>query len=87
MTLLGPDTPESQVWEEELGPLLSSSALRELLNVPLERVSELLTSRRLIGLADSSGTLRFPAFQFKDGQVQEPLVRAYWTLADAVVDP
>ncbi len=87
MTLPYPDTPEGQAWESELGPLLSSAQVCEMLDTSRQHVGELIKSRRLIRLADSSGRLRFPAFQFKDRRPQEPLVRAYWTLADAAVDP
>jgi hypothetical protein len=75
-----------QVWENELGPLLSSAQVRELWgDISRQRVSELLKDRRLIGLQDSSGRLRFPGFQFKDGRPLEPLVHAYWTVADAAL--
>ena len=78
----------AEVWEHELGPLLSSAQVRELLgDVSRQRVDELLRSRRLIGLLDQGGRRRFPAFQFHDGRPQEPLVAAFWTLADAAVSP
>lgn len=73
------------VWEYELGPLLSSAAVRELLgDVSRQRVDELLRARRLIGLRDSTGRRRFPAFQFRDGRALEALAAAYWMVADAV---
>lgn len=76
-----------QIWEDELGPLLSSAQVRSLLGPssrPLsrQRVDELLRARRLIGLLDSSGRRRFPTFQFADGRPLESLVAAYWTVAD-----
>jgi plasmid maintenance system antidote protein VapI len=75
-----------QVWENELEPLLSSSQVGELLGgVSRQRVDELLRSRRLIGLRDSGGRRRFPAFQFVDGQPLQPLISAFWTVADAAV--
>src|ERR1039458_1491534 len=56
-------------WENELGPLLTSAQVRELLgNVSRQRVDELLRSRRLIGMSDRSGRRRFPLFQFRDGR-------------------
>ena len=71
-----------QAWENEVGPLLSSAQGRELLgDVSRQRVDELLRARRLIGLRDSTGRRRFPAFQFQDGRPLEPLVDAYWTVA------
>jgi hypothetical protein len=75
-------------WENELGPLLSSGQVRELLgDVSRQRVGELLRNRRLIGLRDQDGRRRFPAFQFHDGRPVEALVGAYWTLArDGHVD-
>lgn len=76
-----------QVWEGELGPLLSSSQVGDLLGgVSRQRVHELLRARRLIGLHDSAGRLRFPAFKFHGGRPLEPLVSAYWTLRDASLD-
>jgi hypothetical protein len=75
-----------QVWENELGPLLSSGQVGELLGgVSRQRVDELLRSGRLIGLRDSGGRRRFPAFQFVDGQPLRPLISAFWTVADSAV--
>lgn len=75
-----------QAWENELGPLLSSAQVRELLgDVSRQRVDELLRARRLIGMRDSGGRRRFPAFQFRDGRPVESLVAAYWTVADGAV--
>jgi hypothetical protein len=72
-------------WENEIGPMLSSGQVRELLgDVSRQRVDELLRSRRLIGLRDDSGRRRFPGFQFRDGRPLEDLVSAYWTVAEAV---
>jgi hypothetical protein len=77
-----------EVWENELGPLLTSAQVRELLgDVSRQRVDELLRSKRLIGLLDQGGRRRFPTFQFHDGRPQEPLVDAFWTIADASVSP
>jgi hypothetical protein len=74
-------------WENELGPLLTSSQVRELLgNVSRQRVDELLRSRRLIGMSDRSGRRRFPLFQFRDGRPAETLIAAYWTVADGGAD-
>jgi len=75
-----------QAWQGELGPLLTSAQVRELLgDVSRQRVDELLRARRLIGLRDTSGRRRFPAFQFHDGRPLESLVAAHWLLADASV--
>lgn len=74
-------------WENELGPLLTSAQVRELLGqVSRQRVDELLRSRRLIGMSDRSGRRRFPLFQFRDGRPAEALVAAYWTVADGGAD-
>ena len=74
-------------WENELGPLLTSAQVRELLgNVSRQRVDELLRSRRLIGMSGRSGRRRFPLFQFRDGRPTETLVAAYWTVADGGAD-
>ncbi len=76
-----------QAWENELGPLLTSAQVRELLGgVSRQRVDELLQARRLIGPRDESGRRRFPAFQFHDGRPLEPLVAAYWTVAEGTID-
>jgi len=40
----------SQAWENELGPLLGTAEVRELLGVSRQRVDELLRSKRLIAL-------------------------------------
>lgn len=75
-----------QAWENELGPMLSSAQVRELLrDVSRQRVDELLRSQRLIGLRDSAGRRRFPAFQFADGQPIQPLISAFWTVADGAI--
>jgi hypothetical protein len=75
-----------QIWENELGPLLSSAQVRELLGgVSRQGVDERLKSRRLIGLRDSGGRWRFPVFQFVDGQPLPALVDAFWTLADSTI--
>ena len=77
-----------EVWENELGPLLSSAQVRTLLgDVSRQRVDELLRARRLIGLRDQGGRRRFPAVQFADGRPQEQLVDAFWTLADGAASP
>jgi hypothetical protein len=76
-----------QVWESELGPLLTSSQVRELLgDVSRQRVDELLRGQRLIGLRDQGGRRRFPSFQFRDGRPLEFLIGAYWTVAGGAVD-
>jgi hypothetical protein len=77
----------ADVWENELGPMLSSAQVRELLGgISRQRVDELLHSHRLIGPRDSAGRRRFPAFQFHDGRPLEPLVAAYWTIAGAAAN-
>lgn len=76
-----------QAWENELGPLLTSAQVRELLgDVSRQRVDELLRAHRLVGLRDNSGRRRFPSFQFHDGRPLEPLIDAYWTVAGAAAD-
>lgn len=76
-----------QVWENELGPLLTSAQVRELMDgVSRQRVDELLRAHRLIGLRDSTGRRRFPSFQFADGRPLEPLIAAYWTVSDGAID-
>ncbi len=75
-----------QVWEGELGPLLDSSEVRELLGgVSRQRVDELQRGRRLIGLRDSSGRRRFPAFQFLDGHPVAVIVEAFWKVAEGAL--
>jgi hypothetical protein len=78
----------SQAWENELGPLLSTADVRELLGgVSRQRVDELLRSKRLIGPSDRAGHRQYPAFQFHDGQPLESLITAFWTVADAAISP
>jgi hypothetical protein len=77
----------SQAWESELGPLLSTTDVRELLGVSRQRVDELLRAKRLIALLDSAGRRRYPAFQFHDGQPLQSLIAAFWTLAGAAISP
>jgi hypothetical protein len=74
-------------WENELGPLVSSADVRQLLgDVSRQRVDELLRARRLIGLRDRAGRRRFPLFQFVDGQPIDALIVAYWTVADGAAN-
>jgi hypothetical protein len=74
----------AQAWENELGPLLTSAQVRELLgDVSRQRVDELLRAQRLIGLRDNTGRRRFPTFQFQDGRPLEVLAAAFWTVAEA----
>jgi hypothetical protein len=74
----------AQAWENELGPLLTSAQVRELLGeVSRQRVDELLRAQRLIGLRDNTGRRRFPTFQFQDGRPLEVLAVAFWTVAKA----
>jgi hypothetical protein len=76
-----------QAWENELGPLLTSAQVRDLLDgVSRQRVDELLRAHRLIGLRESSGRRKFPGFQFHDGRPLESLVTAYWTVAGGAID-
>jgi hypothetical protein len=76
-----------QAWENELGPLLTGAQVRALLgDVSRQRVDELLRAHRLIGLRDRAGRRQFPAFQFYDGRPVEPLVAAFWTVADGAMD-
>jgi hypothetical protein len=77
----------AQAWENELGPLLDSAQVRELLgDVSRQRVDELLRTHRLIGLREQSGRRRFPVFQFHDGRPQAPLIDAFWTVAEAAAN-
>src|SRR3954451_11384755 len=72
----------AQAWESEVGPLLDSAQVRELLgDVSRQRVDELLRTRRLIGLREQSGRRRFPVFQFHDGHPQASLIDAFWVVA------
>lgn len=76
------------VWGEHVGPTLSSSDVAALLGgVTRQRVSELARDHRLIALRERSGRTQFPAIQFRDGEPLQPLVRAFWIVADAPVDP
>jgi hypothetical protein len=75
------------VWEDELGPLLTSADVRTLLgDVSRQRVDELLRAHRLIGLRDRAGRRRFPAFQFVDGRPLQPLVDAFRVIAREAAD-
>jgi hypothetical protein len=77
----------SMVWEDELGPLLTSAEAARLIGgVTRQRVSELLGAHRLIGLRDQNGRLHFPAFQFQDGKPLPALVDAFWRVAEHVGD-
>jgi hypothetical protein len=76
------------VWGEHIGPTLSSADVAVLLGgVSRQRVSELAREHRLIALRERSGRSRFPGMQFRDGEPLQPLVRAFWIVADAPVDP
>jgi hypothetical protein len=74
-----------EVWDKQVGPLWSQAQVRELLGgVSSERVDEMVQSRQLVGLADSSGRLRYPAFQFRDGRPLTDLIDAFWALRAAI---
>ena len=76
----------AQVWEDELGPLLTSAQVRDMLgSVSRQRVDELLRSQRLIGLRDGDGRRRFPAFQFAEGQRLDQLIEAFWVVAQGAI--
>lgn len=77
----------SQAWENELGSLLSTADVGKLLRISRQCVDELLRSKRLVALLDSTGHRRYPAFQFHDGHALRSLVTAFWTLADAAISP
>lgn len=73
------------VWENVLGPLLSSAQVRELLGgVSRQRVDELVRNRRLIGLREQSGRRRYPVFQFDDGRPVGVLVQAFYTVNEGL---
>lgn len=74
------------VWPEHLGPLFPTTMVRDLLGgVTRQRVNELWSAHRLIGLADHSGRRQFPAFQFRAGRTLELLIAAFWIVHDAGV--
>jgi hypothetical protein len=75
----------SQAWRDELGPLLSSADVADLLGVSRQRVDERLRAGRLIGLRDRAGRRWFPGYQFHDGRPLEDLIAAYHTVAHAAV--
>jgi hypothetical protein len=76
-----------RAWEGELGPLLPSAQVRNLLgDVSRQRVDELLRAKRLIGLRERSGRRSYPLFQFDDGRPSEPLIHAFYTIVDAGLD-
>jgi hypothetical protein len=79
-----PNAKDDHAWEQ-LGPLLSSAQVCELLGVSRQRVDSLLRARRLIGLRDNAGRRRFPAFQFLDARPLSDLINAYWTVAASTV--
>lgn len=73
-------------WERELGPLLSGALVRELLGgVSRQRVDERLRAKQLIGLRERSGRWSYPLFQFDEGRPIEPLVEAFWIVAEGAV--
>lgn len=76
-----------EAWEGELGPLLDTTAVRELLGVSRQRVDELLRSERLIALPDGAGRRRYPVFQFHEGRPLALLIGAFWTIARATISP
>src|SRR4051794_19574361 len=74
------------IWEAELGELLSPAEIRELVGVASDELIEaMLRARRLIGLRDSAGRLHFPRLQAPDRRLLEPLIAAYWVVADAAI--
>jgi hypothetical protein len=69
------------VWEDTVGPLLTSEQVRELVGVSRQRVAQLASDGQLIVLEEQSGSRRWPAWQFgQDGRPLAPLVAAHRTL-------
>lgn len=77
----------ADVWEDELGPLLTTVQVGELLGgISRQRVDERLREQALIGLRDNAGRLQFPSFQFVDGRPVASMVEAFWIVADGAGD-
>jgi len=71
------------VWEDAVGPLLSSEQVRQLANVSRQRVAQLASDGLLIVLEEQSGTRRYPGWQFGPrGRPLAPLVAAHRTLVE-----
>jgi hypothetical protein len=71
------------LWENELGPLLTSAQVGDLLGgISRQRVDEPLRGRRLIALRESSGRWSYALFQFEDGRPIELLVTVFWMIVD-----
>jgi hypothetical protein len=71
------------VWEDVVGPLLTSEQAQGLMNISRQRLAQLAGQGRLIALEEQSGTRRYPAWQFgRDSRPLAPLVAAHRTLVD-----
>jgi hypothetical protein len=77
------------IWRRQLGPLLDSRQVRELLGgVTRQAVSDLAKRGRWLALPDSRGRLRFPAFQFtQTGRPLSQLSDILQIFAPAEVSP
>jgi hypothetical protein len=73
----------STVWEDAVGPLLTSEQAQALLNISRQRLSQLVGQRRLILLEEQSGARRYPAWQFGPrGRPLATLIAAHRTLVE-----
>lgn len=68
-------------WRHHLGTLLRAHDVAELLGVTKQRVSAIATAGRLIALHARDGSVGYPAWQFAEGRVLEPLAVSHRTLA------
>jgi hypothetical protein len=86
--MIWPEPWSPNPWEEELGPLLTGAEVAVLLEAASWSLLNAMRWRReTIILHDSSGSPRFPAFQFGEGQILDELVEAFWIVNDVAMDP
>jgi hypothetical protein len=75
------------VWRKQLGPMLSSKQVRELMGRGTRQsVSELARRKRLLALPGEDGRLSFPAFQFGRNGERLPALERILTVFDGAVE-
>ncbi len=80
-----PPKAAAQAWNVALGGVLNVEAMLRALG--LDSVAEVearLERRELIGIQAQSGRWNLPAFQIRDGVVDDVLVVAFWAVAESI---
>jgi hypothetical protein len=69
-----------ETWRKGLGALFTEDEAIQLLGMDSSRLELMKWNEEVIVLPTADSGDRYPAFQFQDGRVSVPLVRAHWVL-------